>query len=271
MPIDMNDICFVYDQNTVFEKKILDHINFTIRDGEFVLICGEIGCGKSTLIKHFNGLLRPNSGYVKVDGILAHKKQIKQKVGILLQHPHKQLFARTVYEEVSFAPSNFGIKGEKLKKRVLEALELVGFTQDIEKSPFSLSGGEMRQVAIASIISAKSKYLVLDEPFCGLDHQNKMNLLAIIKKLYSLGTTIIVVAHEITHLIPLTDRIMLIQNGKIRFDGNTDDYLQSDISDLPPITSFMKKLRILGFAVRDNIYDADTATEEIIAYVKGLI
>lgn len=265
MSIIVNDICFSYNHNTSYEKKVLKHISFSIKKNDFVLICGENGSGKSTLIKHFNGLIKPNSGSVKVNGVLAHKKEIKSKMGMLFQYPNKQLFAKTVYEEVAFSPSNFGIKGNSLIKHVSEALELVGFSSDMNNiSPFSLSGGQTRLLAIASIIAVKPEYVVFDEPFSGLDQDNTLQILSTIKKLHASGMTIIIISHEISHLLPLTTKILILEDGEIIFDVDKEYFLQSDVPNLPPITLFMKKMSSMGLPVKNNIYKIEDAAAEII-------
>ena len=165
MSIDVKDVNFSYNKNTSLENHVLKDINLTINKNEFVGITGEIGSGKSTLIKLFNGLFIPDTGKVRIEGLDAADKCIKRKVGLLFQNPHDQLFAKTVFEEVAFAPSNFGITGDELTERVYESLQLVGIDKKFaDISPFKLSGGEMRRVALAGILAMKPEYLILDEP-----------------------------------------------------------------------------------------------------------
>ncbi|TGC11133.1 ATP-binding cassette domain-containing protein [Methanolobus halotolerans] len=264
MPIDVKGVSFSYNTGTTLEKVALENINLSIGKGEFILIGGEIGSGKSTLIRHFNGLLKPSTGQVIVDGMPAHEKHVKTKVGILFQFPQNQLFAKTVYEDVAFGPSNFGIKGKQLDKRVIHALQLAGVREELyDRSPFTLSGGEMRLVAIAGVLAMQPDYLLLDEPLSGLDPENKNSLLLLLKTLHSQGISVVIVSHRIADMLFLADRVFLMQDGRVSFKGKPDDYIYSTSSPLPDITSLMKDLRQKGIDVRDDVFSIEDAFDEI--------
>ncbi len=269
MSIDVKNVSFSYDPGTSLERTALKNVNLSIDRGEFVLIGGEIGSGKSTLIRHFNGLLRPSSGSVSVDGAEAHVKSVRKKVGILFQFPQNQLFARSVYEDVAFGPANFGEKGDELRKKVTKALKMVGVREELyEHSPFTLSGGEMRLVAIAGVLAIRPDYLVLDEPLSGLDPEHREYLLKILKSLHMQGSSVIVVSHWIADLLPLADKIILMEKGKISFEGSPEKYIKATSTPLPEITSLMKELQQKGFDVRDDIFDVEEALNEIIRVKK---
>ncbi|MDW7731518.1 MAG: ATP-binding cassette domain-containing protein [Methanolobus sp.] len=264
MSIDVKGLSYSYNPGTSLEKSALENISMSIGRGEFVVIGGEIGSGKSTLIRHFNGLLKPSSGKVTVEGMPAHEKHVKAKVGILFQFPQNQLFGKTVYEDVAFGPSNFGARGEELEERVIKALELVGVREELYyASPFSLSGGEMRLVAIAGVLAMRPDYLVLDEPLAGLDPENKNSLIRILKDLHSQGTSVIIVSHRTFDLLPLADKVFWMEDGRISFEGSPDDYISSASPQLTGITSLMKELRQRGIDVRDDIFTIEDAFNEI--------
>ena len=264
MSIDIKNLSFWYNHGTSLEKQALNNVSLSIEKAEFVLITGEVGSGKSTLIRHFNGLLKPQSGSVTVNGIGSTSKDLRLIAGLLMQYPQKQLFGRTVFEDVSFGPSNFGLKGEALDKRVSEALDLLGLDSDISGlSPFALSGGQMRLVALAGVLALKPEYLVLDEPTSGLDPQNRLSLLSTLKKLHSSGISIIVVSHQICELLPLAEKVILLKNGKVAFAGTPKEYLKSVSSPLPEITLLIKELNLSGFNINEGIFSVDDAFREI--------
>jgi energy-coupling factor transport system ATP-binding protein len=261
--IDIRNLTFRYNPGTPLEKTSLKDISLSIGKGEFVLIGGEIGSGKSTLVRHFNGLLKPSSGQVTVDGMAAHAKKVKARVGVLFQFPQQQLFGRTVFEDVAFGPRNFGLRGNELEEQVYSALELLGFDKEIcSNSPFHLSGGQMRLVAIAGVLASRPEYLVLDEPFSGLDAENRTILLSALRFLNSRGTSVIVVSHRIPDLLSVADRIFLLDQGNLAFGGTPAEYVKYAPS-LPEITCLMKELRSKGFDVRDDIFHIDDAFSEI--------
>jgi energy-coupling factor transport system ATP-binding protein len=269
MSIEVNDLSFFYNKGTSLEKKALDNVTFSIEKGEFILITGEVGSGKSTLIRHLNGLLKPQSGSVKINGIDSTHKKLRSKIGLLMQYPQRQLFGKTVFEDVSFGPSNFGLKGGELKERVNKSLILSGLSPDIaDFSPFSLSGGQMRLVALAGVLSMRPEYLVLDEPTSGLDPDNRSSLFSTLKKLHSSGISVIVVSHQVDDFLPFADKVLLLNDGCVDFCGRPEDYLKSVSFPIPDISSLMKELQECGFDVANNIYSVDDAFNEITRVLK---
>lgn len=269
MSIEVRDLGFCYNKGTSLEKHALDSVSLSIEKGQFVLIGGEVGSGKSTLVRHFNGILKPQSGSVKVSGLDSTDKAIRRKAGLLMQYPQKQLFCRTVFEDVSFGPSNFGVEDEALEERVVDALEQVGLSRDIASlSPFSLSGGQMRLVALAGILAMEPEYLILDEPTSGLDPENRSSLLSTLQELHRSGISVVVVSHQVCELLPLAEKVILLNKGRVIFDGTPDDYLRSVRSPLPEITLLMKDLVSSGFDVRDDIMSVDAAFDQISGELK---
>jgi energy-coupling factor transport system ATP-binding protein len=267
MSLTIKDLSFSYNRSSSLEKRALDNVSLSIDKGDFVLITGKVGSGKSTLIRHMNGLLKPQSGLVEVDGSSSADKRIKQKIGMLFQFSQKQLFGKTVQEDISFAPSNFGISGDDLKNRVRDSMDLVGLSTDLMNvSPFGLSGGQMRLVAMAGVLASKPDYLVLDEPTSGLDHQNQLLLFSTLKNLHSIGISIIVVSHQVSDFLQLVNKVILMDDGKIVFNGSSDEYLRSVSSPLPDITLLLKELHSRGFELKDDIFDVEDAFSEIYNY-----
>lgn len=269
MSIDVRNLTFKYDPGTPLEKTSLKNVSLSIGKGEFVLIGGEIGSGKSTLVRHFNGLLKPSSGQVTVDDMAAHAKKVKARVGVLFQFPQQQLFGRTVFEDVAFGPRNFGLRSNELEVQVHSALELLGLGKEIYSvSPFHLSGGQMRLVAIAGVLASRPEYLVLDEPFSGLDAENKKILLSALRHLNSRGISVIVVSHRMSDLLSVADRVFLLDQGNLVFGGTPGEYVKYAPSHLPEITCLMKELRRKGFDVRGDIFNIDDAFCEISRLLK---
>lgn len=265
MPITIEDVSFSYARNTQPGSIVLDRVSMKIHEGEFLVIMGEIGSGKSTLIKHFNGLLKPRSGKVTVDGYNATSVQARKLVGMLFQFPQQQLFGKSVFEDVAFAPSNFGISGKELRTKVIESLKLVGLDENIaSKSPFSLSNGHMRLVALAGIIAASPRYLVLDEPSTGLDPKSRKELSKALQEIRATGITVVVVTHNIHHVLPLAMRVFFMEKGKIAFEGSPEDYFLSGYSQIQDIPLLMGELRKCGLEVNDGIFTVEEAFQEIM-------
>ncbi len=264
MPIEVRDVTFRYAPGTPLETTALEGISLSINKGEFVIISGAIGSGKSTLIRHLNGLLRPSSGQVTVDGIAAHGKKVKAKVGVLFQFPHHQLFARTVFEDVAFGPGNFGLRNPELKRQVHGALEMLGLSQEIcPTSPFSLSGGQKRLIAIAGVLASRPDYVILDEPLSGLDAEHKKSLLSALQLLSSKGTSVVVVSHQVSDLLSVAQRVFLLDRGSLVFSGTPAEYVRDSPPSMHEINCLMKELRGRGFDVRDDIFGIDDAFSEI--------
>ncbi|MDQ1253934.1 MAG: energy-coupling factor transport system ATP-binding protein [Euryarchaeota archaeon] len=271
MSIILENVNFSYSRNTPLETSALKEINLKIEKGEFIGILGEKGAGKSTLLKMFNGLVIPDTGSVRVDGHNPSSREARHRVGMVFQQPADQLFCRTIYDEIAFGPLNFGYSKKETKERVLEALEAVSLDRAmLYKNPFRLSGGEMQRVALASALALKPDYLVLDEPITGLDPIGKREILETLKKINDLGTAVIVVTHNLKGFFPLLQKIVLVKEGEIAFQGSRDDYLKTGCGPLPPIASIMRELKDRGLPVNPALFTLEDAFEEILR-VKSII
>lgn len=265
MPIILENVSFSYSKKTPLETPALKNINLRIEKGEFVGVLGEKGAGKSTLLNLFNGLLLPETGTVSVDGFDSSSREAKRRIGMVFQHAADQLFCRTVYDEIAFGPLNFGYLRKEANERVLEALEAVSLDQKmLPRNPFSLSGGEMQRVALASALALRPDYLVLDEPITGLDPVGKKEILDTFKKVRDRGTAVIAVTHNMKGFFPLLEKIVLIKEGKITFQGSREDYLKTGCVPLPPIASMMRELKARGLPVNTSVFTVEGAFEEIL-------
>ena len=277
MDINFKNVSFVYGEKTPFEKLALDNIAFTIKKGEFVGIIGDTGSGKSTLIQHFNGILKPTSGDVFIgdmntkDKTLA-KSGLRYKIGLVFQYPEYQLFEETIEKDIAFGPKNMGLSEAEVTERVKEAMELVGLDYEAkkDKSPFEISGGQKRRVAIAGILAMKPDILILDEPTAGLDPKGRDELFFQIKRLYEKNNiTIVLISHSMEDVAKLVNRIIIMKNGQIHLDKSTKEAF-SDVDDLkkvglnvPQITELMDILRKKGHHFSKNILTVDEAFSEI--------
>lgn len=277
MSIKIKNLNYIYAEGTPFEKTALKEINLEIGDGEFVGIIGHTGSGKSTLIQHLNGLIRATSGELEVNGIKIDKntknlENLRQQVGLVFQYPEHQLFELTVVKDIAFGPKNLGLKTEEIEQRVKEACELVGLSEKyMEKSPFELSGGQKRRVAIAGVLAMQPKVLILDEPTAGLDPKGRDNILGKIKALHQqTGMTIILVSHSMEDVAEYVDRVIAMDNGRIILDGNPHevfsqrDTLLSLGLNVPQITELVFALREKGFDIPENII----TIEEALPWIK---
>lgn len=265
MPIILENVSFSYSRKTPLETPALRNINLRIEKGEFVGILGEKGAGKSTLTKLFNGLLKPETGKIRVDGLDPSSKEVKRRIGMVFQQAADQLFCKTVYQEIAFGPLNFGCSKRETEERVYEAIEAVSLDQNVlTRDPFSLSGGEMQRVALASALALRPDYLVLDEPITGLDPAGKKEILEALKKIKEKGTAVIAVTHNLKGFFPLLETIVLIKEGKIAFQGSRESYLERGCIPLPPIASMMKELRARGLSVNPATFTVEDALEEIL-------
>lgn len=277
MDINFKNVSFIYGEKTPFEKLALDNIDLTIKKGEFVGIIGHTGSGKSTLIQHFNGILKPTSGDVFIgdmntkDKTLA-KSGLRYKIGLVFQYPEYQLFEETIEKDIAFGPRNMGLSEEEVTERVKEAMELVGLDYETkkDKSPFEISGGQKRRVAIAGILAMKPDILILDEPTAGLDPKGRDELLFQIKNLYEKNNiTIVLISHSMEDVAKLVNRIIIMKDGHIHLDKKTKEAF-SDVDDLkkvglnvPQITELMDVLRKNGHNFSKNILTVDEAFSEI--------
>jgi energy-coupling factor transport system ATP-binding protein len=282
MIIEIKNLTYVYGPNTPFEIKALDNINLDIEEGDFIGLIGHTGSGKSTLVQHLNGLMKPTSGDIIVDGENIVKKEanlklLRQKVGLVFQYPEHQLFEETVYKDIAFGPKNLGLNKDEIHLRVQEAMEAVGldFEELKDRSPFELSGGQKRRVAIAGVIAMKPKVLILDEPTAGLDPHGRDEILGEVKELFkNTGITILLVSHSMEDVAKMVKRILVMHNGKVVMDGPTREIFQraDELEKLglgiPQITSFMRKFKEKGNDVRDDILTVEEAKVEIMNYLR---
>lgn len=286
MSIDIKSVTHVYMPNTPFESMAIKNINWTVKDGEFWGLIGHTGSGKSTLIQHLNGLLKPTSGKILIDGKDIHGKDvnlksIRQKVGLVFQYPEHQLFEETVEQDVAFGPKNMRLSETETTKRVKEALELVGlsYKEIKDKSPFELSGGQMRRVAIAGVLAMKPKILVLDEPTAGLDPRGRDEILEEITALkQKQNLTVILVSHSMEDVAKLVDKLAVMYRGEIVAQGTPREIFQ-DYKGLvekglgiPQITELMIRLKEKGNNVSSDILTVEEARMEILEAIrrKGL-
>lgn len=236
MSIVVKDLSYVYSPNSPFMYKALEKVSFNIDDGEWAFIVGHTGSGKSTLIQHFNGLIPIQEGSININGAeLSSKdtnlKQLRASVGMVFQYPEYQLFAETVEKDIAFGPTNLKLDQEEITRRVKDSMQLVGL--DYEefrlRSPFELSGGQKRRVAIAGVLALKPTILILDEPTAGLDPNGKREVLKFLKSLNESGMTIITVSHDMDDVANYATRVIVIDNGTIRFNGKPVDFFDSKI------------------------------------------
>ena len=226
--IKVTDLNYIYQVGMPFEKTALHDVNFEIADGDFVAIIGHTGSGKSTLIQHLNALVKPSGGKIEIDGVDitaqgANLKEIRKKVGLVFQYPEHQLFEETVYKDIAYGPTNMGLSDEEIDKRVKEAMDFVGLSHELmEKSPFELSGGQKRRVAIAGVLSMKPKVLILDEPTAGLDPKGRDEILSQLVKLHEMnkGLTILFVSHSMEDVAKIAKTVMVMNKGTLAMMGD---------------------------------------------------
>lgn len=279
--ISVKNLIYGYSKGTPFEKGALKNVSVDFEQGEIVAVIGHTGSGKSTLLQHLNGLLKPDSGDVLFEGksIYESKKTLREcrfNVGLCFQYPEQQLFESTVYKDIAFGPHNMNLSDDEIKKRVYESLEYVGLTEDyLEKSPFDLSGGEKRRVAIAGVISMQPKVLILDEPTAGLDPMGKNNLLDLIKTYNErTGNTVIFVSHNMDDVASVAKRVIVMNDGEIALQGTVDEvYSQGELLselglDVPEITSLFIELKKSGYDLGDTEYTVEGAKNAILAYLR---
>lgn len=269
--LQVKDLNYIYSIGTPFEHKALDKINFMLNRGEFVGVIGHTGSGKSTLMQQLNGLLKPTSGQVLLDGvdIWSDKKTTRQarfRVGLVFQYPEYQLFEETVYKDIAFGPRNMGLSGDEIDRRVREAAGFVGITdKQLSASPFDLSGGQKRRVAIAGVIAMEPEVLILDEPTAGLDPIGRAGILANIDAYRrAKGATIMMVSHSMEDVARLTDRLLVLYGSKLAMDGTPAEVFThaQELVDMglniPEVTRVFLHLKALGIDV-ENVYTIDQA------------
>lgn len=278
MSIKIENLTYVYMPKTPFEKKALDNVSLEIEDGEFLAVIGHTGSGKSTLIQHLNGLLKPASGKIYVDGTDITDKDtklvdIRKKVGLVFQYPEYQLFEETIAKDIAYGPSNLELNEDEILRRVKKSMEMVGLNYEEYKdiSPFELSGGQKRRVAIAGVIAMEPKVLILDEPTAGLDPAGRDDILEQIKLLHEkYNMTIILVSHSMEDVGKLAEKIIVMNDGHIELQGKPKDVFK-EIDTLekiglavPQVTYLMRELKKKGFNVSEDIFTVEKAKSELL-------
>lgn len=279
--LEVKNLTYIYSVGTPFEHKALDDISFSVERGEFIGIIGHTGSGKSTLMQQLNGLLKPTSGTVLLDGqdIWSDKKLTRQarfRVGLVFQYPEYQLFEETVYKDIAFGPKNMGLSAEEVDRRVREAAGFVGLMeQQLEVSPFDLSGGQKRRVAIAGVIAMEPEVLILDEPTAGLDPVGRLEILGNIQSYRKAkNATIMMVSHSMEDVARLTDRLLVMNGSKLAMDAppaqvftHAEELTQMGLN-IPQVTQVFLELKKLGLDVK-NVYTIDQAAAEIKRLKEG--
>ena len=280
--VELRNVSHSYSEGTIQQITAIKNISLKISKGEMVGIIGHTGSGKSTLISHFNGLLKPASGEVLIDGVNIWKdkatlREYRFKVGLCFQYPEYQLFEETVARDIAFGPKNMKLSEEEINRRVSKAAEFVGLKPELlSKSPFDLSGGEKRRAAIAGVMSMEPEILVFDEPAAGLDPEGRKDLIKLIKTYREqTDSTVIIVSHSMEDIARIADRVIVINDGEIAMDGTVDeiysrsDELRSMGLNVPEITSVFTELKKLGYDVPLNVYSVEDGAQIIKALLKG--
>ena len=282
--IEVRNLQHLYSPNTPFEKLAIDDINLDIELGEFIGLIGHTGSGKSTFIQHLNGLLMPSRGSIKVDDITITSKSqnltdLRRKIGLVFQYPEYQLFEETVEKDIAFGPGNLGLDEEEISKRVRKSMEAVGLDYETykDKSPFDLSGGQKRRVAIAGVIAMNPEVLILDEPTAGLDPGGRDEIFNLIKKLHrDNNITIILSSHSMDDMAKLAQTIIVMNHGKIEFMGTPREVFTSHAArlreiglDVPQVLELATKLRNKGFDIRPDVLTVEEIKDEILKVMRG--
>lgn len=274
----LENLSYVYGAGTPFEKKAIDDLNLEIEGGQFIGVIGHTGSGKSTLVQHLNGLLKPTSGRILIDGkdIWAEPKKIKEirhRVGLVFQYPEYQLFEESVVRDVMFGPLNLALPEEEARSRAAEALKMVGLPESVyDKSPFELSGGQKRRAAIAGVLAMKSNTLILDEPTAGLDPHGRDEILSIMRDIHAGGTTLIMVSHSMTDVSLLCSRILVMNHAHLTLDGTPEavfsdgDAIRAAGLEPPPCAQLAERLRADGWTdIPTGAYTKDALADAIAA------
>jgi len=278
MSIKIENLTHIYMAKTPFEKVALSNVNVNINDGEFVALIGHTGSGKSTLIQHMNGLLKPNQGKIIVDGVDITASGVKltdirKKVGLVFQYAEYQLFEETIEKDIMFGPKNLGLTDEEALERTKRAMEMVGLDYETykNKSPFDLSGGQKRRVAMAGVVAMEPKVLILDEPTAGLDPKGRDEILGELYKLHkSYNMTIILVSHSMEDVAKVADRILVMDEGKCVLDGTPKEIfkevetLENVGLAVPQVTYLMRELKKRGFELPDDVFTLEQAKRELL-------
>ena len=281
MSIKINHLTHIYNEGTTFEKVALNDVNIEIKTGEFIGLIGHTGSGKSTLIQHLNGIIYPTHGEILLDDENIHKdkaklKEVRRRIGLAFQYPEYQLFEMTVYKDVAFGPTNLGWSKEKIHESVTAALDIVGISPEIyEKSPFELSGGQKRRVAIAGVLAMNPEVLILDEPTAGLDPKGRDEILAAIRKLHEeRGITVILVSHSMEDVAKLVDRIIVMHRGQVAMTGTPREIFAHPMEleqmglAAPQVSYVFAQLKAKGYDVPTDVYTVEEAKDALLNLVK---
>lgn len=282
MSIQVRNLTHIYSEGMPYESVALEDVSFSIEDNEFVGIIGHTGSGKSTLVQHLNGLLKPKKGNIIIGDIditmeNVLMRDIRRKIGLVFQYPEYQLFEETVHKDVAFGPTNLGISAEDIEKRVVEAIGLVGldYAEIGERSPFELSGGQKRRVAIAGVIAMQPEVLILDEPTAGLDPKAHKDILEMVKNIHETTKNItILVSHNMNDIANLSDKVIVMDKGKLVISGTPkqvfaqNERLESMGLGLPPAAQLMNNIRNRGIDVKADILNTEDAFQELLRLIK---
>ncbi len=274
--VRLDDVSYTYMSGGPFEKTAVENISFSLKEGEFVGLIGHTGSGKSTLVQLMAGLIKPSSGTVVIDGQPLHQKgtdmrKLRFRIGLVMQYPEYQLFEETVFKDIAFGPSNMGLPDFEIERRVLSAADLVGLDKEVlEKSPFELSGGQKRRVAIAGVLAMEPKLLILDEPTAGLDPAGRDEILGKIRDMHKkLGITVVLVSHSMEDIAGLADRIVVMNQGSVAMLDTPSEIFKSGHRleemglSVPQITRVCNELRKRGLPIPEGIYTISMAMSEI--------
>ena len=281
--IKAENVNYIYQQGLPFERQALYDVNIEIEDGSLVALIGHTGSGKSTLIQHFNALVKPTSGKIIINGIdvtapKADLRLVRKTVGLVFQYPEHQLFEETVYKDIAFGPKNMGFSDEEIDKRVRESAALVGLKEKhLTRSPFDLSGGQKRRVAIAGVLAMNPKVLILDEPTAGLDPKGRDEILATIKKLHEENKEMIIifVSHSMEDVAKTAERVIVMNDGHVEMQGTVAEvfaqaeHLQKIGLNVPQVTLLTDKLRLAGYDLPEHIYTVKYAADAIKKLIGG--
>ena len=272
--LEVSNLTHTYDGNTPFVKDAVSDVSFTAQKGEIIGIIGHTGSGKSTLVQHLNGLLKPTQGSISIDGkdIWENPKEIRRirsRVGLVFQYPEYQLFEETLYADIAYGPKNMGLSGEELDNRIREICQLIGIGEDfLEKSPFDLSGGEKRRVAIAGVMAMRPEIIAFDEPVAGLDPKGRADVVRIIRDYRdTYGATVFIVSHNMEDMAVLADKLLVMNKGKLEMFGTIDEVfsqgerLASIGLNVPIVTKVFYELKKKGLSVPDNIFTVESAVD----------
>lgn len=280
--IEVKNLSHTYSIGTPFEHKAIIHMNFAVEKGEFLGIIGHTGSGKSTLIQHLNGLLKPTEGEILLNGENIHKdkqttRAARFRVGLVFQYPEYQLFEDTIYKDIAFGPKNMGLKEDEIHERVVRAAGFVGLTEDqLDKSPFDISGGQKRRAAIAGVIAMEPEIVIFDEPTAGLDPAGCASILDNIRTYQkATGATILMVSHSMDDVALMADRLLVLNHGEIEFLGTPQEvfshaaHLQEIGLTVPQVTALFLRLRQLGLDVDPSTYTVEEAVRQLRALKGG--